>query len=662
MKKVRRFMKVVPFAACAVAPLALLPCAGQTAPKAPAKASAKAPAQNARTVGDFVLGADDVIEITVSNHDELHQVITIRPDGKIAMPRIARQVQAAGKTPQALAAFLQKELAKSINHGVVTVSVKEVHSQRARIVGAVKTPGTFELKPKWRLMDLIAAAGGLDTKVARVSGRLMRGGKNVMPLSIGSAFEDPAGSANILLRTGDLVMLEAQNIVKQVHVGGAVKSPGAFDLEEGLTPVSLLAEAGGAKEEAALSRAHVMRGSQIIPLDLRPTLDNGEPNLRAAAFKFQLGDILEIPENQLRFGVGGKVVKPGFFPYPENKTRATVLKTLALAGGESPEGDLRKAEITRTVDGKPTTIPVNIEAIMKGEAADDVILLADDVLNIPERRNQVTVSGKVGKPGAYEIKDGMTLISLVAEAGSPATNAGLSKAYVLRGKTQIPVDLYAALIQGRPSEAVLGFELQNNDVLVIPDTSNQINVIGQVMKAGVYNLDDNLTIASLLGQAGGATNDASLGKAYVQRGDKQIPVNLRPTVDGIMSPTTVGFRFEAGDALVIPTTQARFAVVGAVRDPGSFAYPESKADATVISVLNRAGGQSPDANLKGASIFHTSTNQSELIDISKLLKTGGAGNVVLRPGDVLYIPSRDPVKPNPLGSILGIAKLFTGIF
>ena len=646
MKKVRLIIQVVSLAACAAAPFT--PFLGHAAVK---------PAQSIRPASTYVLGADDVIEIIVRNHDDLRQVITIRPDGKIAMPRVAGEIQAAGKTPTALAATIQKELSKSLNHVRVTVAVKEVHSQRARVVGtAIKSAGIYELKPNWRLMDLVAAGGGLSTKVVRVSGRIVRGRTNVIPLDMQQAFNNPNSSANVLLKTGDLVMLDALDISKQIHVGGAVNKPGPFDLEESLTPVSLLAEAGGAKGEAALSRAYVQRGSLRLPLNLRPTLDGGVANTSALAFKFRAGDVLVVPENQLRFGVQGKVARPNYYPYPEDRQSTSVLKTLALAGNALPDGDLRKAEIRRITDGKPVTIPINLDAISKGEA-EDVMLLADDVLFIPERHNQVIVSGQVGKPGAYEIKEGMTLISLVAEAGNWTTGAGLSAAYILRGRTQIPVNLYTAMIQGRPDEQVLGFELQNNDLLMIPNITNQLNVIGQVNKAGTFNLDDNLTVASLLTQAGGATGDAALGKAYVLRNDKQIPLNLLATAGGIMSPAMLNFRFEPGDALVVPTIQARYAVMGQVRDPGSFAYPEQKGSATVIQALTRAGGQLADANLKGASILHTATNQSEPVNIDDMLKKGGTP-IILQPGDVLYIPQRNAPGKSPLSLLGPLSMLF----
>jgi protein involved in polysaccharide export with SLBB domain len=512
-------------------------------------------------------------------------------------------------------------------------------------------------------MDLVAVAGGLSTKPVRISGRVVRAGK-VIPFSVEQAVARPASAANVLLKPDDLVVLDQQDITRQVHVIGQVSRPGAYDLEEGLTPVSLIAETGGATESAVLSKAYVLRGAAQIPMDLQAVLVYGKDNPTITRFRFLPGDVLVVPENQSRYSIMGQVAKPGYYSLSDKQGEATVLKALATAGGQLLDSDLSKASVTRTVNGQSTVIPVNIEAMIKGTAPDDVVLRPDDVLYIPQSPNpQVHVIGKVNKPGAYDLKEGFTLMSLVAEAGSSSAGAGLSKAYILRNGTQMPVDLHAALIEGKPDAALTNFKLQNGDVLVVPDVSNQINVIGQVNKQGVYDLDDSLTAASLIGQAGGVVADkAALSQSNVMRQGNKIPLNLQAILGGTADVALMSFKFQPGDVLVVPESQVRYAVLGQVNKPGYYSYPEKKGEATVLKALSEAGGQAANSDLSKAGIVRTVNGQaiSIPININEMLRKGGPGSQVeLQPGDILYIPAvkeKTSILPFLLGPIASLLR------
>lgn len=609
------------------------------------KVVAEAAPRSSQTNAQYVLGAEDVIEVRVRNHSDLNRTVTIRPDGRITLPR-AGEVQAAGWTASTLRAHLQKILDRTLNHASVEVEVKEARSRQARIIGAVKTPGTYSLKPNWRVMDVVAAAGGLSAKPSRVSGRLIRAGK-VTPINLTQAMAQPSSASNGILNPNDLVILDERDIVRQIAVTGHVKLPGAYDLEEGLTVMKLLAQAGGPAEGAALKKAHVLRGGVPLPLDLVEAVAGGPISPTLGAFVLQPGDVLVVPENQARYGVLGQVLRPAYFPFSERASEATVLKVLAAAGGAAADADLRAATITRMTNGQTTVTPVNLDAMLKGEAPDSVTLQADDVLFIPKKTAQVHVVGQAGKPGAYDLKDDMSLMSLVSEAGSSTNLLGLKKAYILRDGVQIPVDLHAVLIEGKVDPAISGFKLRSGDVLVVPDVTAQVHIIGQVAKPGAYNLDEKLSVVSLLAQAGAFQENASLSKAYVLRAGVRIPMNLQEVlVAGADRPETANFKFQAGDVVVVPENQARYAVIGQVARPSYFPFPE-QGGATVLKALAQAGGPlqggQGGANLNSAVIVRTVNGQQNVIpiNIANILKNGtGANNVLLQPEDVLYIPPR----------------------
>jgi polysaccharide export outer membrane protein len=393
----------------------------------------------------LLLGPDDVIDITVSNHPDLNRTITIRPDGKITLPR-AGDVQAAGRSSQALAIDIQKRLSRTLNNARVTIAIKEVNSRRVRVIGPVGTPGSLQLKPNWRLMDLIAAAGGLKTKPTRVTGRIVRN-RNVITLNIEQAVRTPQGPANLLLQPNDLVVLDERDIFKQINVIGKVGKPGAYDLTEDLTIISLLNDAGGTTEQAALRKAYVQRAGTQIPLDLYALWVERRTDAPASSFKFKVGDVLVVPENEARFTVMGQVAKPGSYVLPEKPEEATALRAVATAGDTLKNADLRNATITRMVDGQPISSTVDLESQRMGQTPDHTFLQAGDTLVVPQRL--LNVIGKVGKPGAYDISDDLNVVSLMAQVGQRCTRCGLSKAMCYATK-QIPMNLYKVIVLGQP--------------------------------------------------------------------------------------------------------------------------------------------------------------------------------------------------------------------
>lgn len=595
--------------------------------------------------GDYVLGVDDVLEITVRNFAELNNTVTVRPDGKISMPR-AGSVVASGKTTAQLAREIQGRLSKTLNYAYVQIVVKQARAQKARIIGAVNTVGTYDVKNGMRLMDLVAQAGGLNTKANRVSGRLIRAGQ-VSTLNVAGALKQPDGAANVALKPNDLVVLDAADYSKQITVMGEIAKPGAYDLDEDLTVMALLAQAGGPTDKAALRQASVLRAGVPVLTDLSDIQDNVLPaNSALARFKFQAGDVLSVPENNARFGVMGQVVKPSYYPLPEDAKQATVLRALSQAGGESADADLSQASITRTMDAKLVVIPVDVAAMRDGRVPDDMMMQNGDVLLIPKKQERkVSVIGQVARPGSYDLLRDSTLLSILAEAGNPLKGAGLTRSYVLRDNVQIPIDLRDSVMLNKPSATVSRFKLLPDDVLVIRDVSDQIQVIGQVAKPGTYDLSDDLTIMSLLAKTGSPTDTAALSGAYVLRDREAIPFDLRSTLAGNIESKVINFRFEPGDVLVIPENQQSVGVLGQVVKPGYYPFPENPADATVLKILSTAGGPvlgAAGASLGGTVIIRTIEGKPTVIPVKldDMLRKGQDSDLQLQPGDVLYLPSK----------------------
>ena len=149
---------------------ALIPavvCGAQSAaPAAAAAPTIATAAPLAAAQGDsYVIGANDVLDVTVWKEPTLSGNILVRPDGMISMPLVG-DVKAAGLTPLHLASQVSDKLKKFVQDPVVSVVVVAIHSKVIYMIGEVSKPGPLDMIPDMTMLEAISSAGGL-TEFAR---------------------------------------------------------------------------------------------------------------------------------------------------------------------------------------------------------------------------------------------------------------------------------------------------------------------------------------------------------------------------------------------------------------------------------------------------------------------------------------------------------------
>jgi polysaccharide biosynthesis/export protein len=117
--------------------------------------------QNRSIVADpnYVIGPQDVVDISVWKEPDLSRSVPVRPDGKISLP-LVNDIQAAGLTPAQLSAKITSDLGKYMTNPQVTVIVSQINSQRIYILGEVTRAGSFTLLPDMTVLQALSDAGG----------------------------------------------------------------------------------------------------------------------------------------------------------------------------------------------------------------------------------------------------------------------------------------------------------------------------------------------------------------------------------------------------------------------------------------------------------------------------------------------------------------------
>jgi polysaccharide export outer membrane protein len=108
----------------------------------------------------YLLGPEDLIEVSVWKEPELTKQMVVRPDGKISYPLLG-DLQAAGLTVKQLQAEIQKRLEKYVTDVNVTVILVKAQYYKIYVTGKVNKPGEFPVGQAPTVMQAIAMAGGL---------------------------------------------------------------------------------------------------------------------------------------------------------------------------------------------------------------------------------------------------------------------------------------------------------------------------------------------------------------------------------------------------------------------------------------------------------------------------------------------------------------------
>ena len=159
----------------------------------------------------YVIGPEDVLVVQFWKDADVSAQVTVRPDGKISLQAI-NEIVAAGLTPEELRQRIiiaAKPLFKE--DPVVNVMVKEIHSRKVYVQGAVVKRGSYPLLGSMTIAQLIANAGGLEDWAKKdriVVVRLEQGKQITIPINYKDIEKGKnLDKYNIELKPGDTIIV-----------------------------------------------------------------------------------------------------------------------------------------------------------------------------------------------------------------------------------------------------------------------------------------------------------------------------------------------------------------------------------------------------------------------------------------------------------------------
>jgi len=245
---------------------------------------------------------------------------------------------------------------------------KIIINRAKRIVsinGAVERPGTYELLDGENLKTLIEFYGNGLAPLADTSRiELYRSLTGEKDAGHKSYLNEKSILDDFDLLCYDSIFISSYSeLTPVVFLEGAVNIRGnkSDDLEKSLDssqriPVGFVAgedyaffarrNRGMFNAVSDLSAAYIIRGGEVIPLDLSPMLYDSSYN---ANMEIKANDRLVIPFKQYFISVAGAVAKPGRYPFIPDRTWEYYI---GLAGGFDEDRNSGSAIVIRDINGK----------------------------------------------------------------------------------------------------------------------------------------------------------------------------------------------------------------------------------------------------------------------------------------------------------------------
>ena len=400
----------------------------------------------------------------------------------------------------------------------------ELTAQSISLEGAVQRAGLYGWSPGMRVSDVIRntrvdLSDDADLSYALVVSEVnARRGISVTPFSILEALSEPGGANDPELSEYDRIIVVSepaldqtvagpfsretmlapildqlrvqandQEPVKIFSISGAVRSPGAFPLSEGLTAIDMIAAAGGVKDSAYLEAAElrsimVMDGNRVKTstrtLNLRSVL-NGGPSIVVKSRDNLLVRELDEWSPTASVQLSGEVVFPGTYLISRDETLSDVIER---AGGLTSDAFLEGAQFTRASIARR-------EELQAREFAE----------NIRKSFATMMLTEETTNTSYEEIRD-------ITDVLDTYTGTG-----------RLLIDLWAVI-----RDSQVDINLEDGDALLVPRQNETVTVVGEVNRSSTHSYESGLNVDDYLALSAGLTSRADDGAIYIVRANGQV--------------------------------------------------------------------------------------------------------------------------------------------
>lgn len=259
---------------------------------------------------NYRIGAGDVLDVIVGNNDTLsRRGIRVSNQGMIQLAMLDNDVLAACRTERELADQIRERYRKYLVQPHINVAVKEFNSTPVAVIGAVNSPGRFQLQRPVRLLEMLTFVNGPSGAAGRTL-QMIRSPRALVGCEVPEEVErEPdtdellvlalnetlkgADEANPYVQAGDIIRIPD---AEQAFIHGNVRNAMAINLKEPVTLSQAIVMAGGLAPDAEIEKIKIVR--QEAGTGAKTTIVANLKEIRKQDSKdifLQPNDLVEVP-------------------------------------------------------------------------------------------------------------------------------------------------------------------------------------------------------------------------------------------------------------------------------------------------------------------------------------------------------------------------------
>jgi protein involved in polysaccharide export with SLBB domain len=721
-----------------------LPLFGQSLFEQPP--STFAPLDMMQIPSDYVIGPGDQLEIKIWGQLEANLRVTVDRGGQIYIPRVG-EVSVAGVHYAELEKYLKNEVSKIFRNFNLTANVGHLRSIQVLVVGSARYPGTYTISSLSTLVNAIFASGGPNPQGSLRHIQVRRDGATITDFDFYDLLINGDKSKDVHLQPGDVLFIPPVGAL--AAISGSVNTPAIYELKGNSTLSDLIEIAGGLSSLADTGRITIER---LLDHQFRKTLEFPYDE-ESRSTPLHDGDVVRVfsivPSFQDTVTLRGNVANPGRYAWKPGMrirdlipnaeallTRRYWLDRAAIGNGRATEypvgqqapvqvrclpatsaagsqfSGAQQPSVGLSGGAQPATVPMeSAPATSSTEQSNVVYVPCGPGQQTPAGSENAADRVALGNRGTAEMHTEIaatqrTANSLTAELRRYAPEINWDYAIIQRVN---PTDLSSKLIWMSPRKAVLehddasNLELQSGDIVTIfsqrdislpqDERSRYVVLEGEVKRPGVYKLEVNETLHSVLQRAGGLTPNAYVYGSQLLRESARIEqqnsldqlvhtmeVQVRQSALSIAATAAGGdaqalaqlqegivsqlravratgrvalpvkpsdkkltqfpdMLMEDNDRLIIPHTPSTVSVVGNVYNPGSFIYDPRTSSG---GYLEMAGKGKPQSDLHHAFVLRANGVVVAANNVNGVFTGAKFEHLRLYPGDEIIVPYKLP--------------------
>jgi len=691
---------------------------------------------------DYIIGPGDELQIKVWGQVEAGLRVIVDRSGQIYIPQVGN-VSVAGVHYGDLEQHLKSEISKIFKNFNVTAAIGRLRSIQVIVVGDARYPGTYTISSLSTLVNAIFASGGPTPQGSLRHIQVRRDGATITDFDFYDLLIKGDKSKDVRLLPGDVLYIP--HVGPLVAIAGSVNSPAIYEMKDNSTLNDLIEFAGDLSTVADTDKITIDR---FVDHRARKTLEFPYDE-QSRALPVEDGDIVRVfsivPRFEDTVTLRGNVANPGRYPwksgmrisdlipnpqalltrrYWRNRAaivngRATEYPVQTTTPQSNPNQQLANGTTLNgtTAPGAPNSAQNPNSPLLLPDAAGSSNL-ADAIYAESAQNQSASGSSTSGNPSSGTQPPSQpsssnpnnpnpnTVRDIADDVRRYAPEINWDYAIIQRVN---PIDLSSKLLWMSPRKAILehdeasNLELQPGDIVTIfsqrditvPQTERSQYVIleGEVRRPGVYKLETNETLRSVLQRAGGLTADAYVyGSQFtresaridqqksmdelatamevqirqsavavaasanpgdlgqMQAAQEAIIAQLRGTrasgrVSLPVKPKDTGLTdfpdmiMEDNDRLTIPHVPSTVSVVGDVYNPGSFIFEPRN---TAGAYLEIAGKGKPQSDLRHAFVLRANGVVIAANNVNGVFTGSKFERIRLYPGDQIVIPYKLP--------------------